>query len=260
MNKTAIEWCDYTWNPVTGCLHNCPYCYARSIARRFGGPYSSTGEIHTLDFHERECFDGGEYGADSYMTYPYPYRFDPTFHRYRLGEPANMKKGQRIFVCSMADLFGDWVPDEWIDDVLNACAKAPQHQYLFLTKNPKRYRLLDEKNLLPLWSFAWYGATINTQSDVDKLKDMRPWGLSFVSIEPIIEPIDLNKSYRHRDIDWIIVGAESGNRKDKVVPQRKWIEELVFYSNYYHVPLFMKGSLAPVWNEPLVQQFPEGLK
>ena len=37
MNKTKIEWCDATWNPVVGCKHGCDYCYAKRIAARFGG-------------------------------------------------------------------------------------------------------------------------------------------------------------------------------------------------------------------------------
>ncbi|MFR1061782.1 MAG: DUF5131 family protein [Enterocloster sp.] len=60
----------------------------------------------------------------------------PTFHKYRLNEYQN-KKSRNIFVCSMADLFGEWVPDEWIEEVFEACDNAPQHNYLFLTKNPK---------------------------------------------------------------------------------------------------------------------------
>jgi protein gp37 len=53
--------------------------------------------------------------------------------------PAQKKKPANISVCSMADLFEEWVPDEWIKEVLAACAAAPWHNYMFLTKNPERY-------------------------------------------------------------------------------------------------------------------------
>ena len=129
--KTKIDWVDATWNPVTGCLHGCEYCYARRIAERFGThkkyerPYDPV-----LDVPIRRVRTKPE---------PYPYGFQPTFHKYRLDEPARWTKPRNIFVCSMADLFGDWVPDEWIDDVIKATQRALQHRYLFLTKNPERY-------------------------------------------------------------------------------------------------------------------------
>src|SRR5664280_2871172 len=73
MNKSKIDWCDYTWNPVTGCLHGCEYCYARRMDKRFG--------------------DG---------------LFNPTFHQKRLDEPVKVKKSAKIFVGSVSDLFGNW--------------------------------------------------------------------------------------------------------------------------------------------------------
>ena len=144
MNDTKIEWCDMTWNPVTGCLHGCEYCYAKKVAHRFDGKVFDTsplpGGLHVLE--------------DRPPWPPYPYGFAPTFHRYRLGDPASKTKGKTIFVCSMADLFGSWVPTKWIVDVLDACLAAPQHRYLFLTKNPKRYLELDEMALLPLQAIS----------------------------------------------------------------------------------------------------------
>ena len=141
MNKTAIDWCDVTWNPVTGCKRDCPYCYARGIARRFCGGTPDGGE-HFLD---EPMIKRGKAMQDARVD-PYPYGFDPTFHRYRLGEPAEMRKGKDIFVCSMADLFGPWVPLRWIMEVMDACLAAPQHNYLFLTKFPEQYKSLDHSN------------------------------------------------------------------------------------------------------------------
>ena len=133
MNKTKIDWCDMTWNPVTGCLHGCEYCYARRIAERFKCDNETFAKKHinssTDDFI---CYEGEYHCA-------FPFGFKPTLYMERLDEPQHIKKPHNIFVCSMADLFGDWVSDEWIQQVFKACEVAPQHNYLFLTKNPKRY-------------------------------------------------------------------------------------------------------------------------
>ena len=153
MDNTKIEWADATWNPVTGCLHGCEYCYARTMVNRFAMPGAGVG-ANVVGFVLDEKFKSGCGKAE-----PYPFGFMPTLHRYRLGIPDRWKKPRTIFVCSMADLFGDWVPDEWIAEVLAACANAPQHRYLFLTKNPKRYVELYAKAILPVGTNFWYGST-----------------------------------------------------------------------------------------------------
>ena len=150
MNKTKIDWATMSWNPVTGCRHGCPYCYARRTATRFNAGLEDqaplAGGLHVL--------------PEKIKATPYPYGFEPTLHRYRLGQPQNTKEPQTVFVCSMADLFGRWVPTSWIVEVLDACHKAPQHRYLFLTKNPARYLELDHLALLPHESNFWYGSTV----------------------------------------------------------------------------------------------------
>lgn len=156
MNKTKIDWCDSTWNPVTGCLHGCEYCYARSIAHRFSGGGENWTDDKTIVLDEKM------YGEEQEKAMPYPYGFIPTFHRYRLNDYID-KKGRNIFVCSMADLFGDWVPDSWIEEVFAACEKAPQHNYLFLTKNPGRYVELQDTEKLIEKENMWYGASITDE-------------------------------------------------------------------------------------------------
>lgn len=175
MEKTKIEWTDSTWNPVTGCCHKCPYCYARNIARRFSG--------------------GGvlKYGARVVLNDPvivdgkraaYPYGFKPTFHRYRLKEYRE-SKGRNIFVCSMADLFGAWVPDCWIQEVFDECLAAPQHNYIFLTKNPARYIQLAKAGKLPQYNNFWYGSSVTGPHDEYSWFDEKyHW---FLSAEPLLE-------------------------------------------------------------------------
>ena len=123
MDKTKIDWCDMSWNPITGCKHGCEYCYARRVATRFNGGFGEHGENHVLNAPVRDRWrDGGKLVEG--RKEPYPYGFDPTFHRYRLEEVARKQRGRNIFVGSMADVFGNWVPTEWITDVLDACKAA----------------------------------------------------------------------------------------------------------------------------------------
>jgi len=146
VHKTKIEWCSHTWNPVTGCRHGCKYCYAQRIVSRFepkidewpdeaittapsadGGP-----ELYVVERPTRLKTKEGGYRRPT----PYPKGFAPTLHAYTLTYPEQRKAPSNIFVCSMSDLFGAWVPDEWIERIFDACKRAPQHTYLFLTKNP----------------------------------------------------------------------------------------------------------------------------
>ena len=252
MNKTKIEWCDMTWNPVTGCLYGCEYCYARKIARRFasgeGWEYSKVkNEVREKILDKGKLKEAGIIHETDNKMY-YPFGFDPTFHKQRLDEPAKIKKSQNIFVCSMADLFGEWVPDEWIERVFEACMVAPQHKYLFLTKNPDRYDAF-----FRCWEAPenfWFGTTINHSE-----RDYYRAGMNntFLSIEPIQSDFNCDC---WTDTDWVIIGAETGNRKGKIIPKKEWIENIVNYCKEKNVPVFMKNSLKDIWQEPLIQEFP----
>lgn len=247
MDKTKIEWCDSTWNPVTGCYHKCPYCYARGIANRFSGHGEKWNDdkIHVLN--EKV------YAEEAEKAQPYPYGFVPTLHRYRLNE-YEKKKGRTIFVCSMADLFGSWVPDSWIEEVFTACEKAPQNRYLFLTKNPKRYIDLARSGKLPAKDNMWYGTTATEPGENFFLGEDYH---TFVSIEPILR--DYNKEIA--DIcdafQWVIVGAETGNRKGKIIPEQEWIESIEKMCESKEIPLFEKDSLIPIIGEEnMHREFP----
>lgn len=190
----------------------------------------------------------------------YPFGFVPTFHRYRLNDYIG-KKGRNIFVCSMADLFGSWVPENWIDEVFDTCEKAPQHNYLFLTKNVERYCEL--KCGLPDGDNMWYGTSVTKESEVSMFNSLPAFHKTFVSIEPILQDLEIKShNVMFSQIDWVIIGAETGRRKNKVVPERKWIEDIVneCRNAYYPVPVFMKSSLAEIWVEPLIQEFPAELR
>ena len=245
MKKTKIDWADSSWNPVAGCYHGCEYCYARNIANRFGGQII-TGHDHVYVLDEPFKKDDG-------TILPYPYGFDPTFHRYRLDIPQQWKDPQRIFVCSMSDLFGEWVPQQWIEEVITACKRAPQHTYLFLTKNPKRYLELAAKEIIPCDDNFWYGST----TDVND----RPFWFArdfhtFVSVEPILERFTFEKDADKCLSDWVIIGAETGRRKGRVIPKREWIMDFVDYGKKTDTPIFMKESLREIMGDDFIQQTP----
>lgn len=251
--KTKIDWCDSSWNPVTGCLHGCEYCYARGIANRFGF-LRDDGKLHELDKPcTRDYYEDGEIVREN-VKQPYPNGFAPTFHRYRLDEPQKWTKPRTIFVCSMADLFGDWVPDEWITAVFDACLAATQHRYLFLTKNGKRYLELAKKGVMPDGENFWYGCSV-TRPDEPFFFSVRY--KTFVSVEPILEPFDLVPGLKNIELpDWIIVGAETGNRKGKVKPEKDWLYGIVNGCAEHHIPLFMKESLRELMGSDFQQEFP----
>lgn len=256
-SKTRIDWCDSTWNPVTGCLHGCEYCYARRIAERFGSKQKPESIERSVLNAPVRCTDLYSYmrmaGVSTGKVQPYPFDFSPTFHRYKLDEPQKWKKPRTIFVCSMADLFGEWVPDEWIEQVFKACEAAPQHRYLFLTKNPQRYIELYAKNILAIGKGYWYGTTVTSPKQpffYSKMPDDNP--NMFVSIEPIMESFGKSKGLPN----WIIVGAETGNRKGKIVPQKEWIDEITAECRRWRVPIFMKDSLREIMGADFRQEFP----
>ena len=252
MNKTKIDWCDSTFNPVTGCLHGCTYCYAKGIANRFkgylkSGSYSGGKGIFDL---ESPCYKLNK--SLNYEKAPYPFGFKPTFHRYRLDDYKN-KKGRTIFVCSMADLFGEWVPDEWIRDVFAACEAAPQHRYLFLTKNPKRYIELYNNKVLPYKENFWFGTSCTTPSDEFVWFKDTPYK-SFVSIEPILAPF--GRFSTSNFVNWVIVGAETGIRKNKITPEKEWIDRIVRECKTSKTPVFMKESLKNIMGDDFIQEYP----
>jgi protein gp37 len=270
MNKTNIEWCDMTWNPVTGCLHNCVYCYAKQRTRRFQG-YLKDGEITTENPHGKiavltePLMTQDQFGKQRRAALPFG--FDPTFHMHRLGDPVKIKNPQTVFVGSMCDLFGDWVPDEWIYNVFASCSEAPQHKYLFLTKNPKRYVQLHNAGSLPKGENYWYGCTVTDEKSLKtgmSLLGLSPHGFNtFMSLEPLLGSVNFGLMP-----DWVIIGAETGDRGGKVAPEIRWIADVVASAEKAKVPVFMKDNLKPVlllaaeyglWQEGFHADYPNGL-
>ena len=220
----AIEWAQWSWNPVTGCKHACPYCYAREIA------------------------------LSQRMAKVYPNGWEPSLCSNRLGAPGrtnvpeNAEKDTRyrnVFTCSMADLFGRWVPGEWIDAVLSSVRSAPQWNFLFLTKFPQRLAEIE----IP--DNAWMGTTVDVQARVanaEKAFAKVGGKVKWLSVEPMIEPL----RFERLDLfDWVVIGGASPTESDGESPRTpawqppyRWIDSLVRQCDDAKVPIYMKSNLG----------------
>ena len=216
--NSPIGWCDATWNPYTGCLNTCPFCYARKLAE---------GRLK------------GRFGYD--------HGFLPTFHPDRLREPYHIKTPKKIFVASMGDLFGDWMVDHrnWIRDVMGVVHDNPRHTFQFLTKYPQNLDHLLGDDIFTLISLnMWMGVSVTCDDDLWRIDHLRKvvGGIRFISFEPLIDNVNYLDLL---GIDWIIIGAETGTRPDKVSPDYTWIHNLITEADAYNVPVFMKDNLSP---------------
>lgn len=220
-DNASIDWAAWSWNPITGCDHGCDYCYARDIANRFYG----------------------ELG------------FAPALHPDRLLIPGNHngpgKQNNRVFTCSMADLFGAWVPREWIEAVLEVCAETPAFDFLLLTKNPKR-----------LTEFAfprncWVGTTTDTQQRMkaaERIFQDVDASVKWVSVEPMLEPV-LPASAE--SFDWYVIGGATPNTKQSgFVPPYEWVFRLALAASDAGKKIFIKTNF---WESGRPQEFPGGV-
>lgn len=255
MNKSSIEWCDFAWNPVTGCQYGCAYCYAARQTVRFCGNTlinKRSGQI------KREEDDKGirwileqPFKNEAGKVILFPVKFEPMLREYCLPMPVQKKKPAVMLVSDMGDLFGEWVPDEWIQRVFDAAQAAPWHTYLFLTKNPARYTELANAGKLPNRKNFWYGTTI-TRSDQQYARFKSGTYNWFLCINPIQEDFGTFEAAP----PWIIVGAETGQQKNKTVPQQEWVQHILDFSQEHGSKVFLGNNLAPYFAEELVQDFP----
>lgn len=224
MNKTKIEWTDYTWNPITGCKTGCGYCYGRRIRKRFH-PDAPWDEIMYFDE--------------------------------RLDEPIKLKKPSRIFVCSMSDLFGKWISGAFREYIFDTIRRCPQHTFQFLTKYPLRY--CD----FAFPGNCWIGITHTGETPEGYIYDgkmdskviiaFEKHKNTFLSCEPLLgDSISIPTSCK-----WVIIGAMTGPRSESYQPRIEWIENILSQAIKLNIPVFMKNSLKKVWKSGLRQEFPE---
>ena len=182
-DNDSIEWAQWSWNPITGCDHNCPYCYARDIAERFAGT---------------TAFPAGFFPAlrPGRLTAPRHQKFpegkDSVFHAYK-----------NVFTGSMADIFGRWVPEEWIQKIIDEIRAAPKWNFLMLTKFPARMAEFDlPKNLWAGTSVDCQARVANAEKSFAKVNAKVKW----LSIEPMIEPLKFTKLDMFQ---WVVLGGAS---------------------------------------------------
>lgn len=206
---SSIEWTDATWNPVTGCdvvSPGCAHCYAKTFAERFRGV----------------------------PGHPYEQGFDLRLWPERLELPLQWKRPRRIFVNSMSDLFHEDVPTEFIRRVFATMEAAHWHVFQVLTKRPDRARALAGE--LPWPPNVWMGVSVENQrwtSRVTLLKEI-PAAVRFLSCEPLLGPIKIELA----QIDWVIVGGESGPGARPM--NGAWVRALQKQCDEAAVPFFFK--------------------
>lgn len=255
MQKTNIEWADYVWNPVTGCTkvsQGCKNCYAETFHHRFEKTHGK--------FTNVIC------------------------HYARLHQPLKVKKGGRVFVNSMSDLFHESVPYPFILDVFNIMVRTPHLTYLILTKRPEK--ALKYFTTLESWDGeykalpnVWIGVSCEDQATANEripLLLQLPAAVRFLSCEPLLGPINLvginkkehslqtnftdslrgrfisvdhkckQKSTGTNNIHWVIAGGESGHKARPMHPD--WARSLRDQCAAANVPFFFKqwGEWLPI--------------
>lgn len=211
MAQSSIEWTEMTWNPTTGCSKisaGCKFCYAEVMTRRLQAM-------------------GIEKYKDGFKKVK--------VHEDSLKIPYSWKGSKTVFVNSMSDLFHPEVPFEFIQKVFEVMNNTPQHTYQVLTKRAERlYELQEHLN----WTKnIWMGVSIEDERVVDRIDFLRETNaaIKFLSCEPLIGPL---KNMNLHNIDWVIVGGESG-RKSRPMDE-EWVWDIKFQCQEQEVLFFFK--------------------
>jgi protein gp37 len=214
-DSSTIEWTDATWNPVRGCTKispGCKNCYAERFAERFRGV----------------------------VDHPFEEGFDLRLVPHKLNEPIAWRRGRRIFVNSMSDLFHEAVPDEYIVRVADVMLAADHHVYQVLTKRADRLRSLLNGRLRDSASRShiWWGVSVEDRKHglprIARLQDS-PAQVRFLSVEPLLEDLG---TLDLAGIRWVIVGGESGPRARPM--RREWVTSVLEQCEAASVPFFFK--------------------
>lgn len=195
-DRSAIEWTEATWNPVTGCDQvspGCAHCYAKTFAERWRGV----------------------------PGHPYEQGFDLRIWPQRLEQPLKWKRPRTIFVNSMSDLFHERIPVSFISEVFDVMVEADQHVFQVLTKRPDR--VLELASKLPWPSNLWMGVSIENRRFVHRADLLRevPAAVRFISAEPLLGPLE---GLDLEAIDWLIAGGESGPGHRRI--DEAWVVDL----------------------------------
>jgi protein gp37 len=222
--KSAIEWTESTWNPLTGCTKispGCKNCYAERMAHRLQA------------MGQRNYVNG----------------FTLTIHEHVLALPLRWRAPQRIFVNSMSDMFHEDVPAEFILKAFDVMQKAEWHNFQVLTKRAARLAELDSQLT---WSQnIWMGVSVESQAYTDRIQHLRGTraAVKFLSLEPLLGPLE---GLCLEGIDWVIVGGESGPGAREM--KAEWVTSIRDQCGAASVPFFFKqwgkSTFNPDENDP----------
>ncbi len=208
--KSAIEWTEMTWNPVSGCTkisQGCKNCYAARMALRLeamGSPRYANG-------------------------------FQVTTHEDLIDTPKKWRKPRTIFVNSMSDLFHDQISDSFIKRVFETMRDCPQHTFQVLTKRSERLAKLGSSLDWP--PNVWMGVSVERADVMRRIADLVkvPAKVRFLSCEPLIGPLE---NIPLNGIHWVIVGGESGPGARPM--KSSWAESIQLQCREAGVPFFFK--------------------
>lgn len=211
MAQSSIEWTEMTWNPTTGCTKvsaGCKFCYAEVMTRRLQAM-------------------GIEKYKDGFKKVK--------VHEDSLNIPYSWKGSKTVFVNSMSDLFHPQIPFEFIQKVFAVMNDTQQHTYQVLTKRAERlYELHHELN----WTKnIWMGVSVEDERVTDRIDFLRETNAKtkFLSCEPLIGPL---KKMNLNNIDWVIVGGESGRKARPMSEQ--WVWDIKMQCQEQEVAFFFK--------------------
>ena len=217
-DKSAIEWTEATWNPVTGCSKvspGCANCYAEALSLRFGwsrAPWTPANAEANVRLH-----------AD------------------RLDQPRRWRRPRMIFVNSMSDLFHELVPVDFIERVFIVMAAADRHVFQILTK--RHERMLELSDELEWPENVWMGVSVENQDYTYRVDYLRkvPAAVRFLSCEPLIGALQLDL----KGIHWVIVGGESGRGHRPI--EAAWVRSIRAQCRAAGVAFFFKqwGGINP---------------
>ena len=210
MSQSSIEWTEMTWNPTTGCSKisaGCKYCYADVMTRRLQAM-----------------------GIEKYQD-----GFAIRTHESALDIPYTWKKPKVVFVNSMSDLFHPEVPLAFIKRVFEVMNNTPQHTYQVLTKRASRLFEIHEQ--LNWTDNIWMGVSVEDERVTDRIDFLRATNAKtkFLSCEPLIGPL---YNINLQNIDWVIVGGESG-RKSRPMNEL-WVWDIKQQCNEQGAAFFFK--------------------
>jgi protein gp37 len=244
----GIEWTDATWNPIAGCQHGCRWempdgsiaiCYAENIAEGLASHAYQNGFSH---------------------HYWKPHHLD---------SPKKQKQHLKIFVGSMADVFGHWVEDEQINAILDVARECPQHVFQFLTKNPVRTVHFDMPTNVWIGSssppdFMWNRRLSQQQKErmlhrmLDSLERANA-SIKWMSFEPLSWDVSHIVQQYSNTLDWAVIGAASNGSK-LYAPDMQDFNSLKSLLIQHNVKIFYKGNMKILeqarvdWFEEFPQQ------